>query len=341
MSNNTQIDNNDKKNVLAKLTKLRSLSDNDPLFMHLVDYYITYAQSAFELLRDNYRIDWLKHGGDVIQTATSFFGVGKSKLGTIGTDIFEGTKAKLSKLMTLKKYEQILLVIGMQSACITSVEEFKKVSILIKEALRSGSSYEVFFAHIEVLEGIIRQSEDPQVQREAFNQICGYTKDEVEAYSKLKESSWMVKERAYHTLLQMEHKECRLCKNELLSSAKEVIDERRKNEKQKDLRRALQYSTEIVKVYHFIDNTLTDEERNRLEALQTVRNAYLKRYGEIKYIDDERGNIDMEGHFVNVEIITKSEKEKKKEKAGEKEKMLELDEVYTCLLYTSPSPRDS
>eukprot|EP01017_Pseudomicrothorax_dubius_P033738 TRINITY_DN4545_c0_g1_i2.p1 TRINITY_DN4545_c0_g1~~TRINITY_DN4545_c0_g1_i2.p1 ORF type:complete len:281 (+),score=50.80 TRINITY_DN4545_c0_g1_i2:290-1132(+) len=277
MSNNTQIDNNDKKNVLAKLTKLRSLSDNDPLFMHLVDYYITYAQSAFELLLDNHTINWLKQGWDRIQTATNFSGVGKPKFGNIGTDIFKGTKAKLPKqmMMTLMKYERLLLIIGMQSACITSVEESKKVSIHIKEALRSGSSYEVFFAHIEVLEGIIRQSEDPQVQREAFNQICGYTKDEVEAYSKLKESSWMVKERAYHTLLQMEQKESRLYKSELLESVKEVIDERRKNEKQKDLRHTLQNSTEIVKVYRFIDNTLITDERNRLEALQTVRNLSL------------------------------------------------------------------
>eukprot|EP01017_Pseudomicrothorax_dubius_P046996 TRINITY_DN8373_c0_g1_i1.p1 TRINITY_DN8373_c0_g1~~TRINITY_DN8373_c0_g1_i1.p1 ORF type:complete len:207 (-),score=37.88 TRINITY_DN8373_c0_g1_i1:9-569(-) len=179
--------------------------------------------------------------------------------------------------------DRILIVISMQSASVSSIEEFKRISCQIREVLRADGSYEVVYTHIEVLESIILQSSDLAVQREALFYICEYAKIVDESlFAKVKDQSWMIRERAYHTLLQMEQNGSRLYRNDLLSSVKEVIDERRKNEKHEYLRRELQNSTEIVKVYLFIDNTLTTDERNFLDALQTVRNSYLQKYGQIK-----------------------------------------------------------
>eukprot|EP01017_Pseudomicrothorax_dubius_P015649 TRINITY_DN17947_c0_g1_i1.p1 TRINITY_DN17947_c0_g1~~TRINITY_DN17947_c0_g1_i1.p1 ORF type:complete len:294 (+),score=36.64 TRINITY_DN17947_c0_g1_i1:184-1065(+) len=189
VANSFQIDQNDRKLILSNLTKLQSLSKNDPLFENLLNYYTLYARSVFELIKDNHTIDWIHHGINVIQTATSFFGVGESKLKDIGGDIASSIKEKISNLLTLKKYEQILMIIGMQTAAVNSADEFKLVSSRIKDILQNSDSPEVIFAHIDVLESIISQSTDVKVQIEALSQLSNYSRSADEGvFSKLKNS---------------------------------------------------------------------------------------------------------------------------------------------------------
>eukprot|EP01017_Pseudomicrothorax_dubius_P041019 TRINITY_DN6521_c0_g1_i4.p1 TRINITY_DN6521_c0_g1~~TRINITY_DN6521_c0_g1_i4.p1 ORF type:complete len:319 (+),score=20.36 TRINITY_DN6521_c0_g1_i4:69-1025(+) len=106
-----KIDTSKRKDMLIKLTRLKSLSSNDPLFMNLINYYILLAESVFQLINDNHKIDWLAHGANILQTATSFLGIGTSRIGEMGSDLARAIKEKITKFFALKKYEQILVII--------------------------------------------------------------------------------------------------------------------------------------------------------------------------------------------------------------------------------------
>eukprot|EP01017_Pseudomicrothorax_dubius_P009170 TRINITY_DN13071_c0_g1_i3.p1 TRINITY_DN13071_c0_g1~~TRINITY_DN13071_c0_g1_i3.p1 ORF type:complete len:110 (-),score=6.80 TRINITY_DN13071_c0_g1_i3:37-366(-) len=94
------------------------------------------------------------------------------------------------------------------------------------------------------------QSNNMAVKRSAFSELCLYAKREERSLCcKLFDNSWMIRERAYHTLLQMQNEKSRLFQKVLLPSVKETIEDRRKNEKDAKLQDLLKESSQIIKVY--------------------------------------------------------------------------------------------
>eukprot|EP01017_Pseudomicrothorax_dubius_P041311 TRINITY_DN6590_c0_g1_i2.p1 TRINITY_DN6590_c0_g1~~TRINITY_DN6590_c0_g1_i2.p1 ORF type:complete len:614 (-),score=123.57 TRINITY_DN6590_c0_g1_i2:103-1944(-) len=333
-----RVDENDKEKLLSEIKKVESLISNDKEFGSIVKYYLFCAKSACFLLKDNHQIDWAKHSINIVQTAASYFTCGQgSKLGELGSDFAQFAKKEMQKFLTWRTYEQVLMIVNLQLGVVNSVDEFNEVCKDLRKRLAEQESWEITYTHMEVLETIYQKSQDEQIKRAAFQQICKYGKKANDSkMKKLLDKTWIIREKAIHFALRAMDQKSPLFNPAVAEDALTFLQQRKEAETHEPLKRLLENYRDVMVTFQFIDSAKTQAEMKVIQLLTGLQLFYKEKFGKIllrpSEDDDEERTIPMITETPKVKVAVKNINEKDKliktESLFEDAKEWDLDQIF-------------